>query len=670
MRTRLSILALILMFVTGLTLAQQAGTALLEQGRAKKTAGDLQGALDTFERVAAEFSTSDRKAAANALLELGSIFETLGQSSRARGYFDRVRNDFKDQTEAVAAAGNRPSVRPADAGNAASPGGGPSIPSKVTFRTPYTEDIYGFALSPDGQTLVYQATTQDGKRQLWRQTVDPSAKPEPIAGTDGAGVSTKPFFSPDGKSVVFFAKQKLLQVDLAGGVPKELMETATFYGGSWSGDSILITTRNINATPDLLQGGRITGAPIAPGNYSAPQFLDDRRFIVYERRTQSSLVAGSLDGPVTPRGLPAVNFATFTKGFLVYATSAGTLNAVRFDPKELSSIGAPIVVADRVAIDRRAPGVAALTASSGGSLAYRESTTVNRQMMWMDRNGQLLGTIGGADAASPGLPRVSPDGRVVLFYRQTAGGLGSIWAMDVESGAIRQVQDVANVAIWSPTGDRMVLAAIRRGGNAPSVEVGLIERPATASGSSRQIGPPSGIVMPQDWAPNGAILCLTGVGATGTGNADLSVLPPNNGPMIPVAQTLASERNGRFSPDGAWIAYQSDEGGRNEIYVQPFPGTISQRQRLSLTGGVSPQWGRKGAELYFMSGDNHLMMATAAPGREKGTLEFSTPKPLFNSPLPQGAEYDTVSDGDRFLIIATIEDPPPIIVLNNWIPGN
>jgi Tol biopolymer transport system component len=664
---------LISLFLTGFVLAQQPGTALLEQGRAKKAAGDFQGAMEAFEKVIAESGATDRKAAANALLELGGMFESLGQVSRARGYFDRVRNDFKDQTAEVAAAGNRPNVQPPGGGNAAAESSVPAVPSKVTIRTPYTEDIYGFALSPDGKTLVYQATTPDGKRQLWRQAVDPFAKPEPITGTDGAGDSAKPLFSPDGKSVVFFAKQKVLQVDLAGGVPKELMETPTFYGGSWSGDSILVTTRNVNSPPDLIQGGRVTAAPIAPGNYSAPQFLDDRRFIVYERRTRNSLVAGSLDGPVTPRGLPAANFATFTKGFLVYATSAGTLNAVRFDPKELSSIGAPIVVADKVAIERIAPGKAALTASTGGAIAYRESTIVNRQMMWMDRNGELLGTVGAPDSASPGLPRVSPDGRTVLFYRSTGGGLGSIWAMDVERGVMRQLQDVATMAMWSPTGDRFVVSAIRRGGNAASaasVEVGLVERSVAADGSGRQIGPPTGIFMPQDWAANGNILCLRSLSATGQGNGDLFVLSPNDGALVPVAQTLASERNGRFSPDGAWIAYQSDEGGRNEIYVQPFPGTISQRQRLSLNGGSSPQWGRKGGELYFISGDNRLMVATKSAGNEKGALEFSIPKPLFKSPLPQGAEYDTARDGDRFLILATVEEPSPIIVLNNWIPGN
>jgi Tol biopolymer transport system component len=656
------------LFVAGFLFAQQSGKGLLDQGRAKKTAGDLQAAMEAFEAVVANFGGADRNAAANALLELGAIADSLGQLNRARGYYDRVRNDFKDQTAEVEIAANRLRAQAAPRGATSAPGGAPS-PSRVTIQTPYADDIYGFALSPDGKTLVFQVTTPDGKRQLWRQAVDPAAKPEPIAGSDGAGINARPFFSPDGKSVVFFANQKLWQLDLAGGVPKELLATPTYYGGAWNGDSILLAIRGLNSPLDLLQGGRASVAPMTVGNYASPQFLDDRRFIYFARdpRGQGTIAAGSLDGPVTARGIPAAHAGTYTKGFLVYATSMGVLNALRFDPKELVSSGAPIVLANRVGIERRLVGVAAVNASVGGSIAYRENAILNRQMLWMDRNGALLGMVGAADAASPSLPRVSPDGRSVVFFRQLGAALGSIWAIDAETGALRQARDGANVAIWSPAGDRLAVAALRAGGGVPIGPM-LQELPIAAIGAGgAQFGPSTGVVMPQDWAANGNILYLTGVSAIGNGSGDLFVLLPNRADSVPVAQTAASERNGRFSPDGNWIAYQSDESGRNEIYVQPFPGALTQRQRVSLNGGVSPQWGRKGGELYFISGDNHLTVATVS-GAEKGSIEFNTPKPLFKSALPQGAEYDTALDGDRFLVLAPVGDPSPIVVLQNWAP--
>jgi Tol biopolymer transport system component len=672
MRKALSLIVLIAVFAAGFVLAQQTGNAVLEQGRAKKTAGDLQGAMEAFEKVVAEFAASERKAAANALLELGSIAESLGQLNRARGYYERVRTDFKDQTAEVATAGNRLNA-PARGVNPAAPAGSRGAATRVTIRTPYAEDIYGFALSPDGKTVVFQVTTQDGKRQIWRQAVDAAAKPEPIAGTDGAGINARPFFAPDGKSIVFFAKQKVFQVDVAGGVPKELADAPFFYGGSWSADNSILLGIRVSSPFEVLKDGKLSATPMVSGvNFAAPQFIDDRRFLYFARdpRTQGQLEVASLDGQVTARGLPAAFFGTYTKGFLVYATPQGILNAVRFDPKELTTGGAPIVVADKVGIERRFVGVAAVTASQGGAIAYRESAVMDRQMLWMDRNGELLGTVGTADSSSPGLPRVSPDGRTVVYFRQQGAPLGSVWAMDTQTGATRQLQDGANVAIWSPAGDRIVIAQLRGRGGVP-VGPYLTERPVAAAGGGRQFGPATGVVMPQDSTASGAILYLSGVSAIGSGTGDLSVLPPNSENPIPVAQTQASERNGRFSPDGKWIAYQSDEGGRNEVYVQPFPGSIDQRQRVSLNGGVSPQWGRAGKELYFISADNRLMVAEATPAGDKTALEFNTPKALFRSPLPQGAEYDTVNNGDRFLIMTTVGEPSPIVVLNNWMPpGN
>ncbi|HEX4998634.1 MAG TPA: hypothetical protein VFY29_10425, partial [Terriglobia bacterium] len=669
MRKLWGVVGLLSLFVAGLLLAQQNGSALLEQGRGKKAAGDLQGAMEAFEKVVADFAASDRKSTADALVELGGIAESLGQSSRARGYYNRVRNDFKDQAAAVEIAGNRLNAPPSRSGNSTAATGGRSGPSRITIPTPYAEDIYGFALSPDGNTLVFQVTTRDGKRQIWRQAVDPAAKPEPIAGTDGAGINARPFFSPDGKSVVFFAKQKVLQVDLAGGVPRELADAPFFYGGSWGGDSILLGIRT-SSPFDVLRDGRLTSTPMASGvNFASPQFLDDRRFLYFARdpRTQGQLEVGSLDGPLTARGLPSAFFGTYTKGFLVFATPTGVLNAVRFDPKELATGGAPFVIADRVGTEKRFVGVAAVTAAQDGSIAYRESAVMDRQMLWMDRNGELLGTVGLPDSTSPGLPRVSPDGRTVLFFRQAGAPLGSIWGMDTQTGAMRQLQDGSNVAIWTPTGDKILFASLR-GRNGVPVGPYLLERPITTTGGGRQFGPATGVVMPQDSTASGAILYLSGVSAIGTGTGDLFVLPANSENPIPVAQTQASERNGRFSPDGAFIAYQSDDGGRNEVYVQPFPGTVSQRQRVSLNGGISPQWGRKGRELYFISADNRLMVATAAPGTDRGTLEFSTPKPLFPGTLPQGAEYDTVNDGDRFLVLTIVGEPSPIVVMKNWMP--
>ncbi|HEX4997354.1 MAG TPA: hypothetical protein VFY29_03960 [Terriglobia bacterium] len=649
--------------------APQTGRAPLDRARALKAAGDLQGATEGFEKVASEFAASDRNAAARALLELGEIFESLGQDGRARAFYERVRNDFRDQTTEVRIATERlaqTATRAQATGSLDSDAN--RGPSKITIRTPYADDIYGFALSPDGKTLVFQGSSPEGKKLLWRQAVDASQKPEPIAGTEGTGANAYPFFSPDGKTVAFFANGKLWQIDLAGGTPKQLADAPTVWGASWNGNSIIMSV-HVRGQIEALEDGQIRAVTNQSNLLLSPKFIDDQRFVYFVRDGGGGgrLEVGSLDAStVSASGLPAAHAAAFTQGHLLYVTRDGVLNAVQFDPARLAVIGAPAVLANRVGRENRLAGVAAFAVSTAGPIAYRETAIAKKQMLWMDRSGALIGTLGSVDDSSMENPRVSPDGRVVLFFRQEGSPMGSIWAIDAEVGSQRMLQNSATNAIWSPSADRIILSTLRNG--APT----LIDRPVSAPDSAGQVLATSSAAFPEDLAQNGSLLYRAGngpgIGATLGG--DLLVMLPNQTSPVPVAQTPANERNGRFSPDGAWIAYQSDESGRNEVYVQSFPGTMARRQRLSLNGGVSPQWGRKGRELYFISADNHLMVATAevTVSGDRQSIEFSTPKPLFNAPLPPGAQYDTVRDGDRFLVIAPVEETPPIIVLSNWQP--
>jgi dipeptidyl aminopeptidase/acylaminoacyl peptidase len=184
----------------------------------------------------------------------------------------------------------------------------------------------------------------------------------------------------------------------------------------------------------------------------------------------------------------------------------------------------------------------------------------------------------------------------------------------------------------------------------------------TPAGAGRFIATSVG-AAPQDWSKNGMLLYQTL-----RGSGDLLALTAAGGEPIPVATSSAAEQNGRFSPSGAWIAYQSDESGRNEIYVQPFPGAANQRQRVSLNGGSRPQWDPRNEGLFFLSADNHIMIATAESGADNRSITFGTPRPLFNKSLAQGAEYEVAPDGERFLVIQPVEDSPPITVLSNWAP--
>jgi hypothetical protein len=684
MRRILAILAFVTVFAAAFTAASQnSGAALLEQARAKKTAGDLQGAAEGFEKVLTDFA-ADRSASANALLELGAISESLDQRTRARSYYERLRKEYADQRAEVTTAANRIAELDKRSNPAAGAVGGANA-SRIVIKTPYTEDPYAFAISPDGKTIVFQATLPGGKGQLWRQAVDASAKPEPIAGSDGAAVGAYPFFSPDGKSIAYFAKQRLWQIDVAGGAPKDLADAPSPYGGTWSADgTIVISGHGVAAPLQGLRGGRLAPVTAGGGHMVSPRFVDDRRFLYFSRdnRGTGRLEIGAIDGStLTGRALPAAHAGTYGRGFLFYVTQTGVLNAVRLDATNLTTSGTSTVVVDRVGKEDRFPGAAAVSVSAAGSIAYREAAIPKRQMVWMDRAGELVGSIGAPDAATPSGPRVSSDGRSVVMFRQAGVPLGSAWIVDTETGAMRQVRDGAVSPIWSPGGGVMYTALTTQNGPIQLLMFEQTAGPAAVAlpagrggvaargGPVRTFGPTTG-AFPEDTLPNGSVLYRSG-GATGgvsgfANPGDLFVLTPT-GDSISVAQTEAAERSGRFSPDGAWIAYQSDASGRNEIYVQPFPGNTNQRQRVSLGGGTSPQWGRGGKELYFLSADSRLMVTGATPAADK-TIEFTTPKPLFAAPLPQGAEYDTSRDGDRFLVLLPLEDSPPIIVLTNWAP--
>jgi hypothetical protein len=330
--------ATVALFTTEFIVAQQpSGKVLLEQAKAKKTAGDLQSAVELLEAAVAA-SAADRNSAANALLEMGAIADTLGQAAKARNLYERVRSEFKDQQAEVAIATTRL------AGPAAGAAGA-SGPSRVAIRTLHTDDVYSFAISPDGRTLVFQGVSPDGKRQLWRQPVDASKKPEPIAGTEGAGQASYPFFAPDGKSIAFFSRQKLWQIDLAGGVAKELADAPTPAGGDWKNGIILMGAHGLGAGIERIENGKVSPASRETGLFMSPKFLDDRRFLYFAKDGQGggSMALGSLDGAtLSPIGVPLVHAVAFSRGFLVFVSRTGSLDAIQFDSKELMARGAPL----------------------------------------------------------------------------------------------------------------------------------------------------------------------------------------------------------------------------------------------------------------------------------------------------------------------------------------
>jgi len=668
MRTRTAAI-LLLLFATTILLAQSSNPRdLFQQALVRQTAnGDIHGAIPIYERIVRDFS-SDHPLAAKALVQLGRCYELLGNPVKARIYYQQIVNNYSDQTDIVRDA--RAHLEAADKPD-----------TLRNIATPPTDDPFSFAISPDGRSVVF-AVTAAGLGELWLHDLV-TGKSAPIAGANlerssiGPSGDAAPFWSPDGKSIGFFSDQKLKRIAATGGTAKTLADAPAPAGGTWSQDGVIVFTPSVFGLYRVPADGSEAAAPIAMGRYSHPQFLPDgKHFLFYSLtvaaaagvgQTSQVLRVGSLDNSeVRPLQVQALSGAFASPDQLLYAAGAGiapgaALFSRRIDLQSLELTGTSTPLLDRVAVTS-VSGAVAVSTSASGRLAYRVGLSLpDRQFVWLDRKGQPAGVSFLPDPSSPCCARISADGRTIAFGRTAASSspFGSVWTIDNADGAqARRLGIGAQVAVWSSMGSGIVLGLLRP------------EKPVSnlASGPSSILRESADGEQPDDWSRDGRFLLYEKIAG-----GDLMALPLRPGSSqqagvpIPVAQTPAAERNGRFSPGGNWVAYQSNAvGGRNEIFLQPFPGSPDNRQRVSINGGTSPAWRGDGHELFFLSPDFHLMVVTIK-FEEDGGVSIGTPAPLFPAALPIGSEYDASWEGQRFLINRPgPTNTPPIIVISNW----
>ena len=537
---------------------------------------------------------------------------------------------------------------------------------RVDLIMPANAAPTSFAISPDGRRLVFVAST-DGPPRLWLRPLD-GVTAQPLAGTEGAAL---PFWSPDSRTVGFysFAEGALKRVDTGGGLPQTLASVAAASRGTWSSDGTILFSREGSLFRIAASAGdavRVTSRELASqGSHLHPQFLPgDRQFLFYSTGPADAggIYLGSLDAPDIKRLTAADTAGLYVSpGWLLYIRQ-GALVARRFDPLRGELTGDPVTVADPVGLD---PGrfVGAFSVSASGLVAYRsEGGGVRRQLTWFDRSGKALGTLGAPDENNLFDPALSPDGRRVSVER-TIQGNTDIWIID----GLRTTRftfdaglDISSV--WSPDGSRIAFQSNRKG------RFDFYEKPSNgAAGEELIFESPENKTL-SDWSRDGRSL----IGLIPSGNMDLWVWPLDSVRKPTVfLNTKFDERGPHFSPDGRWVSYHSNESGRNEVYVRPFPGPGGQWQ-ISTAGGSTARWRHDGRELYYVSLDGKLM---AVPIAAKGaTLEPGTPMELFRirSELGGGVvrgQYAVAPDG-RFLVNVTTGDNTsfPITLLLNWKP--
>ena len=532
---------------------------------------------------------------------------------------------------------------------------------RLQIVTPPGADVSGFAISPDGRTLVFQAAV-DGKSQLWLRPLDSEAA-RPLAGTDGGAF---PFWSPDNQSVAFFAGGQLKRIDVATGFVQNLAEAPlNTRGGSWNAAGTILFTRS--STEPLFRVPASGGKAVAATEVTAPhlghrypQFLPDGQhflFFAFGPPDSQGIYAGSLDSMKATRLLDAESAPIFAPPNYVLFARQGAVLAQQIDLDMLQTVGDPLPVARQVATPQGTVGSVALSAAPAGPIAYRAEGG-DRQMRWVDRAGRQIAVLGGPDSSEPTAVRLSPDGRRVAAYRMVNGN-SDVWLFETARDVRQRL--TTNPArefdpIWAPDGSRILFGSTRQG------VVDLYERSVGNAATETLVWESSESKNGLDWSLDGKWI-LFAVQSARTAR-DLWALPvAGERKPIAVASTAADEPFARFSPDSRWVAYQSNESGRNEIYIQRFPEPGG-RTQISTDGGTFPKWQRDGKSLFYLDSSNRVTSVALLPKGE--SLEPGNPVPLFTVSI--GATYEPTPDGQRFLLTEITKPPSPITILLNWKP--
>jgi Tol biopolymer transport system component len=550
---------------------------------------------------------------------------------------------------------------------------------RFEITTPPTTGLGGLsvAISPDGRRIVFVATSE-GVQKLWMRSLD-SDRAAVLAGTDGA---TAPFWAPDSRTVAFFTAtdNQLKRIDIENGSLNVVATVPLGTGGTWNKDGTILFSHlagSAGISRVSAQGGQaseVTRVGKEEPGHQFPQFLPDgRHFLYYTLDAKLPGVrVGQLDGSETKRLLDADGPAVFVPaGYLLFPRQ-GTLFAQAFDPVRLALTGNPFRVAEHVASE-----LGALSASVTGTLVFRTGSTVDverRPLVWFDRSGNQIGIVD--TPVSGWRPSLSPDGRRVALMGGEQAGPPDIYLVTVDRGVPTRFTTNGAVnldPIWSPDGSRIVFSK-SDWPTRPAI-FQLYWKPAAGNRNEELLlaTPPDNVesLGASDWSRQGFL--LYNEYDPKTSGIDILAFPVNGDRTpVPVVETRFEERDAQFSPDGNWIAYQSDESGRFEIYVQRFPRGRS--VRISATGGAQVRWPREGKELFYIAMDGRLM---AVPIRiTTDDIDPGSPMPLFPTRVGgavQGGlnrqQYVVTADGQRFLM-STIQEvnPSPIEVILNWKP--
>jgi eukaryotic-like serine/threonine-protein kinase len=525
------------------------------------------------------------------------------------------------------------------------------------------------ALSPDGMQYVF--VTAEGLNL--RSLDEFNAKLIVDTGTSPAN----PFFSPDGKWVGYFsvADSKLKKIAISGGAPIALCDASSFAGGSWGTDDRIVYAEYLKGIYRVSANG---GTPevIVKGAGYHPQLLPDGKSLLFTSgNAPYKIVVQSLQSDERRELFAGDNARYISTGHIVYALG-NNLFAVPFDLKTLKATGGPVSVVEgiwRVASDRT-PQYAV---SDAGTLGYIPATTTGavaqRTLVWVDRNGQEEPLAAPPNGYSG--PRISPDGTRVALNVAAAPPGGDIWIWDLIHGTpVRLTFDRTNIyPLWTPDSKRIAFFSVREG------KFNAYWKSADGTGKDELLGEPLAgrSFVPASWADDGKTLVATGWYLDYMSGIGMLSMEGNRKFKFLLDEKY-HESQPRISPDGRWMAYASNESGKEEIYVRPFPDVNAGRWQISTSGGNNPLWPRDGREILYRNGNAVIAVSV----KTSPTFIFETRRTLFQGTYVSSVNrpgsrdfgtWDISPDGKRFLMMkepasaeSASKGPRKINIVLNW----
>jgi len=548
---------------------------------------------------------------------------------------------------------------------------GPKGTEQTTyFSAPLPFAARSAAVAPNGHTVAIVGHRESEQNNvLW---IYEPGSPEATSLADTGG-ATFPFWSPDGRSLGFFADGKLKKLNLAGGPVQTLCDASTGRGGTWNKDGVILFTPSGTLGVGLYRisasGGTPTQVTVPDKTLNEdsnrwPVFLPDGIHYLYSainlsgRRDLYSVYVGSLNSNEKRLVVRAKGNAAYAApGYLLFYRDQ-TLFAQHFDTGKFELTGEPVPLLRDVQFFPRI-SQAVFAASTGGLLvAQRNADSGASQVLWFDRKGQQIGV-----ALNPGIYgniMLASNGRAVASdTTDPASQNTDIWTYDLETGSAKRLTfDPAldSLPIWSPDGSRTVFASNRE------LKFDLYLKDTNGAQEEKVIPQDGPDRFPTDWSRDGKYVIY----GRGPDLWFLTLPELRSTQFLKASSTLKSAR---FSPDGKWVAYASNESGRWEIYVTSFPEAHGKWQ-LSNAGGDQPRWRGDGKELFYLSNDNKIM---AVPVRTGSNFDAGTPTALFQAnPREMFAtselfSYDVSSDGQKFLINTQLKTAmTPLSVVLNW----